>query len=275
LQDPLVVLVNGVECETVNVRDRGLLYGDGLFETIGVYQGQPQLWERHMRRLQQGCSCLGIPAPDPAVLHREAQGLCKNCPRAVIKIIVTRGIGGRGYRPLARVQGTRIVGLHAWPDYPESNLKEGVAVRLCATRLGSNPALAGIKHLNRLEQVLARAEWDDPEVPEGLMLDREGRVIEGTMSNVFAVRNGVVITPDVSESGVAGIMRALILETCKVHSIAQRVTVLCLEDLKSAEELFICNSLIGVWPVRTLDGVAYRLGPLTHRIIRALGCYGA
>ncbi|MEW6354499.1 MAG: aminodeoxychorismate lyase [Pseudomonadota bacterium] len=258
-------LINGQPAANIDVGDRGLHYGDGLFETLAVRAGVPLLWERHMQRLTHDCARLGIAAPDVALLHQEAEQVCAAAPRAVLKIIITRGVGGRGYRCTASTP-TRILTLHPWLDYPDAFKQQGVKVRVCATRLGMNPALAGVKHLNRLEQVLARNEWDDADIPEGLMLDGAGRVVEGTMTNVFAVRDGVLLTPDVSQCGVAGVMRALILEQAAAWGIKSRITQFGVEELTAMHEIFVCNSLIGVWPLRELAGVAFPVGPLTRRI---------
>ncbi|MBI2779452.1 MAG: aminodeoxychorismate lyase [Gammaproteobacteria bacterium] len=185
-------------------------------------------------------------------------------------LLVSQETGGRE-RP-GTVQPTRLVALYAWPEYPPAFWVEGVAVRLCSTRLGSNPALAGIKHLNRLEQVLARSEWDDPAIPEGLMLDGEGYVIEGTMSNLFIVRNGRLLTPDLTQCGVAGVMRGCILDGARDAGIPVDITQITLDDVKSSDEVFLCNSLIGVWPVRhcaEIDFSAHR--PITGYIAARIG----
>jgi 4-amino-4-deoxychorismate lyase len=265
-----MVLINGIETHSVPATDRALHYGDGLFETVAIAGGVPRRWERHLTRLADGCARLGIPQPDAALLHAEALRVCRGAERAVLKVIVTRGSGGGGCRPPAAPTPTRILALHAWPDYPACYASEGVRVRRCSTPLGCNPRLAGVKHLNRLEQVLARAEWSDADVPEGLMSDLHGHVIEGTMSNLFLVRDGTVVTPDLSECGVAGIVRGLVLERCAALGIATAVAQVGTRDLEAAEELFLTNSLIGIWPVRELDGRAYRPGPVSLRLARAL-----
>lgn len=261
-----MILINGIETDHIHVGDRGLHYGDGLFETIAVRNGHPLLWERHLRRLGEGCMRLGIPMPNAGDLEREAARVCEDADRAVLKIIVTRGSGGRGYRAPREAVPTRIVARYPWPDYPEEFCSHGVAVRICGARLGSNPQLAGLKHLNRLEQVLARSEWDDPNIPEGLMMDSRDRIIEGTMSNVFLVRDGGLLTPDLSECGVSGVVRGIILESCNALSIPCRVTELTCQDLQEADELFLTNSIIGIWPITALMGARYALGPITQRL---------
>jgi len=261
-----MILVNGKQGMTVDLLDRGFQYGDGLFETIAVVDGQPARWERHMARLERGCERLAIPFPDPVLLRREAEQLSRGSERAVLKLIITRGSGGRGYRPPEQAKPTRVFARHAWPDFPPHFSGQGIELRICETPLGSNPRLAGIKHLNRLEQVLARSEWDDPEIPEGLMLATDGAVIEGTQSNLFMVREGRLRTPDLSHCGVAGIMRGVVIEQARALGIETVVGRVTLDDLGSADELFICNSLITIWPVQRLAEHRYSVGPITRSL---------
>ncbi len=256
-------LVDGEARDTLSLQDRGLHYGDGLFETVAVIDGRMPLWERHMARLCRDAPRLGLPPPDPALLAAEARRLCAGTARGVLKIILTRG-PGRGYAPPPQARPTRILCRYPWPAYPESHRREGVRVRVCRMRLGENPRLAGIKHLNRLEQVLARSEWRDPDIAEGLLLDQQGRVIEGTQSNVFAVRKGCLLTPDLSRCGVAGVMRAWILEEARSAGIPCEVRDLPLEELLAAEEVFLCNSVAGIWPVRRIEETAYPPPRLAH-----------
>jgi len=253
----LLTRVDGAAVDCVDTGDRGLLYGDGLFETIAVRNGRVSSWPRHMARLLTGCERLGIPAVDTGQLAHEAGELLAGAGHGVLKVIVTRGSGGRGYRVPEKVTPRRILQLHPWPDFPPAAGEAGVAVRLCATRLCHNPLLAGIKHLNRLEQVLARQEWDDPQIGEGLLLDVNNRLVEGTMSNLFLVRRGLLLTPDLSRCGVAGIMRSIILEQAQRQSLRVEIRALDSTDLLEADEAFLCNSLIGIWPVSAVDGRPY------------------
>ncbi len=246
--------------------DRGLHYGDGLFETIRVEDGSPEFWDRHLARLAEGCERLGVPVPEGGTLGREAGRLCAGHGRCVLKIIVTRGAGGRGYRPPERPVPTRILSRHPWPDYAPAAWREGVVVRVCTTRLATQPLLAGIKHLNRLEQVMARREWDDPVISEGLMLDTEGFVVDGTMSNLFIVAGGRLATPDLSLSGVAGVMRAVVLEAAARLKVPAEVTRITLDRVRAADEVFLTNSLIRIWPVRELGKKRYVLGGLARRL---------
>lgn len=260
------ILINGRPGESLSALDRGLLYGDGLFETMAVRDGVPQHWSRHIARLEEGCARLGIGMPDTDMLRDEADRLCRGVQRAVLKLIVTRGAGGRGYRAAPDVAPTRILQRHPFPVWPADYTAAGVRVRLCDLRLGHNPRLAGIKHLNRLEQVLARAEWDDPDINEGLLLDTNGHLIEGTMSNVFLVRDGVLLTPDLACCGVAGVTRALILELAGAAGIVTEVRDITMDDLAGADEVLLCNSLIGIWPVCRLENRTWQTGTLTRRL---------
>lgn len=265
-------LLNGAKAESLSLQDRGLQYGDGLFETIAVHNQQLEFWQRHMQRLLAGCQRLRLPVPDPELLLAEARLLLDGSTDAVLKIIVTRGQGGRGYRAAteADLKPSRILAVYDLPEYPAENQTNGINVRYCDTRLATSPALAGIKHLNRLEQVLARSEWQDDAIFEGLMLAAHGRVTEGTMSNLFFVKAGVLHTPDLSNSGVAGIMRDVVLAFAQQQKIPVAIGHYNQADLAAADEVFICNSLIGTWPIRQLEQQLFAIGSMTKKIITAV-----
>jgi 4-amino-4-deoxychorismate lyase len=264
-EKPLIV-INGQATDGISSLDRGLLYGDGVFETLAVEAGRPRFWLRHLARLSAGCRRLGIPQPEAKSLLEESLAVISGIERGVLKIIVTRGCAGRGYRPANDAIPTRIIQLHPWPDYPETCPGSGVRVRLCRQRLGHNPVLAGIKHLNRLEQVLARGEWDDPGILEGLLLDGDERLVEGTMSNLFLIRNRVLMTPDLSRCGVAGILRTVVRELAAKVPMPLQISALGLDDLRKADEVFLTNSIIGIWPVIAVEDRPYRRGTLTCRL---------
>lgn len=267
------ILVNGRSENTIPVQDRGLQYGDGLFETMVVIRGQPRHWTLHYQRLAEGCERLKLPLPDEAGLLDETAKLCKSLDRGVLKLILTRGSGSRGYRIPEAVTPLRILATYPWPDYPKSYYREGVAVRICTTTLGQNPLLAGLKHLNRLEQVMARSEWNDLAIAEGLMQDTEGAVISGTMSNLFLVRDGVLITPDLTQCGIRGIMRGVILDLACHMNIPTSIRPVSLDEVYATDEAFLCNSLIGIWSVRHLVGGKdriFKLGDLTCRLAQAI-----
>jgi 4-amino-4-deoxychorismate lyase len=265
----MITLINGKPGEEIALHDRGFLYGDGLFETLAVRQGVPLLWDRHVQRLRRGAARLAIDAPSDTLLHAEAQEVCHGVTRGVLKIILTRGVSGRGYAPVTNGIPTRAVSLSPWPDYPSRHRTHGIAAQFCHTIIGRHPALAGIKHLNRLEQVLARAELGQG-IAEGLMLDQQGAVIEGTMSNVFTVSRHTLVTPDLAHSGVEGVMRGLVLEQAAALSLPSRIATLTPEDILNAEEVFLTNSLIGLWPVRQIESKEYPTGSITKRLQEAI-----
>ncbi|MGG2018534.1 aminodeoxychorismate lyase [Pseudomonas sp. S8] len=257
--------VDGQPADALSLKDRGLAYGDGLFETIAVHGGQPILLDRHLTRLAEGCSRLAITA-DIDRVRTELRAYAAAMGEGVLKLILTRGDGLRGYAPDPAAQGRRILQGNPPAAYPAVHGEQGVRLFPCVTRLSNQPLLAGLKHLNRLEQVLARAEWRDGEHAEGLMLDQAGRVIEGVFSNLFLVRDGVLITPDLKRCGVAGVMRAELLFQAESLAIPTQITDVSLEQLQWADEVFICNSVYGVWPVRAYAALSWPVGPLTRKL---------
>lgn len=264
-------LVNGRSGNIISPDDRGLMYGDGLFETIAVIDGQPRYWDLHMDRLVTGSRRLGLPQPPLATLREEARYLVRHTQRGVIRIVYTRGGGeGRGYRPPARPLVTRVVGMLPPPASPPE-YRDGVAVRTCETRLSIQPRLAGMKHLNRLEQVLARSEWSDSAIAEGLMLDHNGFLVEATAANVFAVRGDALVTPPLDESGVEGVIRRVVLDRAPAEGLTVELRRLYPEEVHQLDELFLTNSLIGVWPVREVDGVPIATGPVARRFMELTG----
>ncbi len=252
-------LVNGELADGVSVFDRGLAYGDGLFETMRAANGRIPLWERHMQRLLEGCRRLALPMPETASLAGECQRLLPQQGQAVVRLTLTRGHGPRGYAAPATVRPTRIVQVAPAPKLPRGWYHQGVRVHLCRMRLAAQPDLAGIKHLNRLEQVLARNEWQDESIAEGLVCDADGHVISATAANLFAVLDGVLSTPSLVCCGVAGVTRAELLarhDDIVVRSIA-------LHELQQAEEIFLTSSIRGIVPVAEVPAWqrAYDAGP--------------
>lgn len=267
---PIAVLVNGEETGAVPVTDRGLQFGDGVFETIAVRDGEPRLLDRHLDRLFQGADRLGFSPPARGVLEEEAARIAAGTDRAVLKMIVTRGSGGRGYAMPEKAVPRRVMVLNPWRGRPAAEYREGAAVISCQTRLAVNPRLAGIKHLNRLEQVTARAEWSDPGIAEGLMRDTGGLIVEGTSSNLFLVLEGTLLTPDLSRCGVAGIMRARVMGLCREAGIEPETGPVRPEQLAGAGEMFLTNSLLGILPVSRLDSRSLAVGPVTRRLMEML-----
>jgi 4-amino-4-deoxychorismate lyase len=256
------MLINGTPADQVPALDRGLAYGDGLFESIRLVGVVAPLWSRHMRRLSESCERLRIPVPDKAQLWREALEVTRGMPHSVVRITVTRGVGERGYALPVSPQLMRVVAAFAPPQVTGSAYAQGVRMRVCAIQLAEQPLLAGMKHLNRLEQVLARAEWDDPAIAEGVLCDSLGRVISATMANLFAVVDGVLLTPALDRCGVAGVGRA---EVLAVYPQAQ-VGELFLDTLLGASEVFLSSSVRGILPVHSLGERMYVPGALTRQL---------
>ncbi|WP_417223154.1 aminodeoxychorismate lyase [Amphritea sp.] len=282
---PPTTLINGLLEQSLPVADRGLAYGHGLFETITLQQGQPIAWQAHFNRLKAGAERLFIPLTDnieQILLADLAILLAKQSTqpeRQVLKITVTRGCGGRGYAVDAGVSINRILQLNAFPSYPDQPSANGVAVRLCQTRLAIAPQLAGIKHLNRLEQVLARSEWSAPDIREGLVLDTEGYLVEGTMSNLFWCRDGVLYTPQLDRCGVKGIIREQLIRLAKQQGIQLEEGLFTLGSLCQADEVFVCNSIIAIWPVIQCTLADQRqsrwpIGPITQCLQASLSAEG-
>lgn len=261
-----MILVNGVPSEHIQATDRGLLYGDGVFRTLRIRAGRPFCWRRQFAKLQTNCQMLKIECPAFATLSEELALIGAAEPDCVAKIIVTRGIGLRGYAPNSEAEPTRIVMSSPLPDYPASYLAEGVELHLCDLRLSRQPRLAGVKHLNRLENVLARMEWDDPAIAEGLLLDTAGNVIEGTMSNLFMLKDGMLFTPDLSYSGVAGVTRDRIMALAPVLGLELAVGNYTLDFLLQADEIVLCNSIMGALQVKVCRDICWKPGALTPKL---------
>jgi len=268
-----LVAVNGVLGDSVSSFDRGFAYGDGIFETCRLHQGEPALWPLHVQRLSLGAERLQIPLNLEA-LERQRRQIQSAAAQAghlngVLKVILTRGQGGRGSAPPVNLSPTL-----CWQFFPgikthwADNARAGIQLRVCDRRLPENPNLAGLKHLNRLDYVLARSEWAD-EYPEGLLLDRQDHVIEGTLSNLFAWVDDQLCTPALELAGVAGVMRRFVMDSLAPQlglSVVERQ--LTLEDLARARELFMCNSVFGIWPVIRLlpNGLDYPIGSVSREL---------
>jgi 4-amino-4-deoxychorismate lyase len=223
--------------------DRGLAYGDGVFETMRVHRGGIPWWEAHCQRLSLGASRLGIALPDLRRVHAAATGMFDDGGDGVLKLLLSRGGGGRGYAPDPAAKAVWIVSRHPLPPPAEA----GLALHWCETRLAIQPALAGIKHCNRLEQVLARAECERAGTDEGLLRDMEDRVVSATAANLFVLRDGAWTTPPVDRCGVAGTCRAALL--APLHA---RVAPLSVAGVESADAVFLCNAVRGILPVARL-----------------------
>ncbi len=259
----LECLVNGEISEFVKSTNRGLNYADGLFETLPVHNGRPCRWQAHMDRLGAGCECLGLAMPPQAILLREVQTVSAGLPDAVVKIIIARDGQGRGYMPPEGNNSVRIVSAHSYPDGILARAREGVRARICDLRLALQPALGGMKHLNRLEQVLASIETREAGVAEGVLLDSEDHIISAIAANIFLVTEDRLLTPRLDRCGVRGVLRSQILADFGARCEQRRLTS---DMLQEADELFICNAVRGIVPLIAVDDQEYGIGPVTREL---------
>lgn len=252
------MLVNGVSLDHISIRDRGLLYGDGVFETILCDKGEPLLFKYHMQRFSLGCERLNLVTQNIDEIAHEIRTLAdgEDC---VIKVMLTRGVRDRGYAYNAcDLTFTRIIDKSPAPVIAHDYYQNGIHLTVCQHRLPYNKKLAGIKHLNRLDQIIGRSECPAG-YQEGLMQDQHGYVVEGTMSNLFMLVDNTWYTPDLSQCGVRGVMRDFLIDNATKLSINFLHKQITLADVKAAASLFVCNSVIGIWPVTNLEERAYPL----------------
>lgn len=262
--------INGQRSRQIDVTDRGLAYADGLFETVAIRAGQPRFLELHLERLLSGCRRLGIGAVE-GIAARIATALDgAGVSHGVLKVVVTRGPGPRGYALPVQATTTVACGVEATPPRTSA----AVTLRWCETMVAANPALAGLKTLGRLEQVLARAEWTAPDIAEGLMTSTDGKLIGGTASNVFLVSNGRLLTPAVQRAGIAGVMRRVVLATAGQLGIEAMETNIDPATVQAASDLFVTNALTGIRPVRQLGATTWDTGPVTRSLQQALVAQG-
>lgn len=248
---------------------RGLQYGDGVFRTLLMRNGFPADWPRQYAKLQQDAARLDLQAPDADLLKTELDAGAGSQPLAVAKIILSRRSTGRGYAP-GGSQTDRWIIHASLPEQSEAYWQQGIRLFRSPVVLSAQPLLAGIKHLNRLEQVLASRDWPAG-VQEAVMCDVQSAPVCGTRSNLFWVRRGQLITPPLRDCGVSGMMRQ------KIQEQAMALDIPCGEDhcrwqeLLEADEIFVSNSLIGIWPVCELESFSSAApGPLTRRLMVAL-----
>jgi 4-amino-4-deoxychorismate lyase len=268
---PDVILVNGRPTQGISPLDRGLHFGDGLFETISCRRGRPRFLALHMDRLLQGCERLQIDLGPVETIRAEVEQLAHRTDASIVKLIMTRGDAlARGYAPTGKERATRITLRYPWPIEESGSWHAGVRAGVASMRLGENPALAGMKHLSRLEQVLAQAERDTRQLRELLLLSSSGHLVCGTTTNVFLVREGKLQTPRLDRCGVAGIMRRVIIREARRAGIGAEERELAILDVDQAEEIFLTNARIGIWPVNALETRELGVGPVTQRLQAAI-----
>lgn len=264
-----MTLVNGEKESQVSIFDRGLCYGDGFFETFFYSNGTLQNWSYHWARMVKSADILRMTLPDPSVFFADLESLEKkidtdgNC---VVKIVITRGVGGRGYSPSSCKVINRLMYSDSLPDY-KSLRKTGVDVSLLNTRLEAEGKIAGLKHLNRLNQIMAKMELEERDTREGILCNQDGYVREGVSSNIFIIKNQSIITPPLNDCGVAGVLRSKVIHVSpKYHTpvIEKNFTI---EELLDADEVFFTNSLLGVCPVTSIEGETYNVGNITQKLM--------
>lgn len=264
--------VIGRPAPTISPGDRGLAYGDGLFETVAVRNGVPRLLAYHLERLATGAMRLGITV-SPAIESELAKLVAIQIPQGhgIAKIVLTRGESPRGYTPPAQPLTTTAIG--AWPTEPAESVSPATA-DWAGLRLARQTRLAGMKHLNRLEQVLARAGEAAALRDELICCDTNSLVICGTMSNVFLVTDSVLQTPAITHAGVAGVMRRFVIELAQSAGIDISVGDVTVAEVQSAAEIFVTNSLYGIRPVGQFGRRLLDVGPLTGRLMEAAAAAG-
>ena len=275
---PCNCMINGIAADHLMINDRSIHYGDGLFETILCSDDKLYYWRQHYQRLRSSAEKLNMTCPDEETLLQDITELVSKAistQGCVIKIILSRGFGERGYGYSSGISTNRIVLMSAMDASHSSILNNSLlqgALFICDQQVSINESLAGLKHLNRLENVMARNEWNDKtmEFIDGLMLNADNEVIEGSMSNLFAVKDGRVFTPGLERSGVRGVMRDAVMELAVNNGLSLSITGLSLDDLLGMDELFITNSLIGMKRVTKLGDTLYKDVAVTDLIFKAL-----
>lgn len=261
------MLINGIETTQIAATDRGLAYGDGLFSTIKIEFGVPQLWDYHLKRLQLGANKLFFPAIDWQLLGEEVVSLAKTLEQqsnAIIKVIVTRGSGGRGYSASGCDSPQRILSVHAFPEHYQQWQVEGIKVIQCQQTLSLNPQLAGLKTLNRLEQVLIKHELESHNALEGIVCDNNGDVIEACSANVFIYLDKQWLTPKLNNAGVAGVKRQQLLDLAKQSDIEIIEAIIKPEHFVAAEAACLTNALMGIVPITQYQSYCYPADSFSH-----------
>ncbi|NQZ23790.1 MAG: aminodeoxychorismate lyase [Colwellia sp.] len=254
--------INGVQSDSISIADRGLAYGDGVFTTAKVVQGKIQFLSEHLERLTTNCHKLSISVPDIDKIKGEVKAVAQRFELCVAKIIITAGEGGRGYSRQGCEKSTVIISFHAFPEHYLTWQQQGINLGLAKFKLGISPLLSGIKHLNRLEQVLIRQELDKRNEDDLLVLNCAENIIEASAANIFWFKNNTWYTPKIVESGISGLMRHHVLDTLNndkkksVEIIEAKITI-----LDNIEAMFICNSVMNIVPVSHFQEKKLALAP--------------
>ncbi len=265
-----MMLRNGELISSDIITDRSLLYGDGVFTTIAIRNGKPLLFKQHLNRLTNDCQRLNIDNLSIDNVLSQFFSAISNIETGIARVTISRSSGERGYL-CNKAEPVIWISVNDWPSHIEQYKQSGINCRICQQAIHPNPSLAGIKHCNRLEQVLARNEWHDDQYQEGLMLDPDGNVIEGTMSNLFLIKDQQIFTPDLAFAGVDGIIRKTIIDIAKRLQIPLLVSTISVQDLLTADVLFVTNSIIGIWRINRLNDQQYDNHPMIEQLEYELG----
>ncbi|MEH6465364.1 MAG: aminodeoxychorismate lyase [Shewanella psychromarinicola] len=269
-----LVWVNHVEDGTINPFDRGVAYGDGVFASMRTASADMPagilFLDEHLSRLQQSCERLGIEWCVSDLLIQQLNQLAQQYPQHCIKLILTRGVGGRGYQAPLRTNVTEVVSVHAIPDHYHHWQQSGITLASSPIHLGRQPLLAGMKHLNRLEQVLIKSQPLPSTHQDWLVFDCDCNVIESSVANIFIVKNDRIFTPAITHAGVSGVMREILIDTLLCHGIAVMATQLKLSDIQAADNVLITNSLFGVIDVSAIDDFQFSPWTQTSRFRHVL-----
>jgi len=249
------MIVNGQPQTQLNIADRALQYGDGCFTTIAVRRGRAELWTEHLSRLKLSCARLHIDFCAWNELQEDVETLIREQTEVVLKIIISRGEGGRGYGVAGVGQPSYILSLHAMPQHYQQWQTQGIDLGLSPIKLARQPLLAGIKHLNRLEQVLIKYELEQSGYVDAVVCDTDNMMVETSAANLFWRQGPLWYTPELLNSGVEGLMRNLIIDIFKQHAVIIQTVAAKVSSLQQAEQVFICNSLMGVVPIKSFSPI--------------------
>ncbi len=242
----------------ISVLDRGLLYGDGFFETIRIHNGEPFRWRSHAARIAKAIEVLRFS------MNQDLRGLDQvlreaskrnGQPNGIARLQVTRGVGSRGYSPRGAGPPTMLVTMHSPALSP---VKPWTLITARSVRLPPPNPMSPFKHSNRLVQILARIEADDQSANDALLLDHQGAVAETSAANIFWVRHGVVQTPPLETNALPGVTRALVIELCGSLGLRFSETMMMPEELVLADTVFLSLASYGIVPVERIDDTPFR-----------------
>jgi 4-amino-4-deoxychorismate lyase len=259
--------VNGQQQSSIDISDRAIAYGDGLFTTAKIVDGQVQFLSAHINRLIEGCHYLKIDFSQRQALVDEIINVAQGFSTAVLKIIITAGSGGRGYSRKGVCGSQIIVSIHEFPRHYQTWTEQGISLVNGNIQLGLNPLLKGLKHLNRLEQVLIRDELDHAKADDLLVCDLNGFVVETSCANIFWLRDEQIFTPILDDAGVCGLYRLQVLSFDEsIQQVKEQST-----ELADISAMFICNSVMGIIPVKAFNNKPLNIDPVMQYREKFLG----